>query len=726
MRPKLALIPIALALLLGPLPMLPKAAAQQSLFLPEARFRMLRNEISGDIAYDNLRYLTLYHSPNGGSRDFWREAEWIADRAKEYGLEDVQIHTLPYRSPSWWPTGGELWMVSPEERRLGSFEEAAVSIADYSRPSDVTAELVDVGDGGREEDYANVEVMGKLVLASGSLAKIHELAVEKRGALGIIYYAGYRALNHPDQIGWARLKREKPGDKPNTFAFVISARTAERLKRLLRPRPAQPGTSLPAGEKWVGPEKVVLHATVRSETREPSTQGLVEAYIRGKKRDLPSVVLTAHIQEEKTSANDDRSGCANVLEIGRAIMKMIREGKMERPQRDIRLWWANEIAAEYEYFALHPQERGNILVDLNQDMVGARQSAGSRIQHVTRTPWSRPSYLNDVVESIVQMVAKGNAAYLAAGQAGTEQPFSKAILSHLGSRERYGVEIVPYFDSTDHLVFNDSIVGVPGVTWTNWPDEYIHSSDDDLWQIDRTQLQRNAFTVAAVALYLANAGPAEVPTLVSEVASGAARRLDAALQTAIHLIAAASPDRRQAPPTAGQAAYFDAQNLLTTSVWREALAIDSVRAFSASETKVSSLITEFKRWVEARQPGLLADIGKFYKALTGTEAAAAPDHAGLSPKEQEMAKKIPELGATAADYIHKLDDLKPVEGLHTLMRFEALNFVDGHRSYLDIYRAVRAEAQSAGGWYYGEVSPEKVAAALDEAVQAGMLKVRVQ
>jgi len=720
MRPKFTLIALALAWWLGALPIPPQAVAQESLFLPEARFRMLRNEISGDIAYDNLRYLTLYHSPNGGSRDFWREAQWIADRAKEYGLEEVQIHTLPYRFPSWWPTGGELWMVSPEERRLGSFEEAAVSIADNSRTSDVTAELVEVGDGGRDEDYANVDVKGKLVLASGPLPKVHELAVEKRGALGVIYYAGYRAFNHPDQIGWARLKREKPGDKPNTFAFVISARTAESLKKFLRPRPAQPFSpgGEQEGEKWVGPEKVVLHATVRAETREPSTQGMVEAYIRGKRRDLPAIVLTAHVQEEKTSANDDRSGCANVLEIGRAIMKMIREGKMERPQRDLRLWWVNEFEAEYEFFALHPQERGNILADLNQDMVGARQSAGSRIQHVTRTPWSRPSYLNDVVESIVQMVAKGNSAYLAAGQAGTEQPYSKAILARLGTRERYGVEIVPYFGSTDHHVFNDAIVGVPGVTWTNWPDEYIHSTDDDLWQIDRTQLQRNALSVAAVALYLAHAGPADVPALVSEVASGAARRLDGALQTGMRLIAA-SPGRRQA-------AYFDAQNLLTTSVWREALALESVRAFSASEPKVSSVITEFKRWVEARQSGLLADLGKFYKALAGAEPPPAPDLAGPSAKEQEMAKKIPELAATAADYIHKLDDLKPVEGLHGLMRFEALNFADGRRSYLEIYRAVRAEAQSAGAWYYGEVSLDKVAEALDQAVKAGMFKVRVQ
>ncbi len=38
------------------------------------------------------------------------------------------------------------------------------------------------------------------------------------------------------------------------------------------------------------------------------------------------------------------------------------------------------------------------------------------------------------------------------------------------------------------------------------------------------------------------------------------------------------------------------------------------------------------------------------------------------------------------------------------MKFEALNYVDGHRSILDIYHAVRAESMSAGEWYYGTVT----------------------
>lgn len=54
-----------------------------------------------------------------------------------------------------------------------------------------------------------------------------------------------------------------------------------------------------------------------------------------------------------------------------------------------------------------------------------------------------------------------------------------------------------------------------------------------------------------------------------------------------------------------------------------------------------------------------------------------------------------------------------VEGpktLHGLMAWEALNFVDGKRSLLDIYRIVRGESLSAGEWYYGKVTPEDIEA----------------
>ena len=72
------------------------ALAQSSPFLPQDLYRKLTNEFSGDIAYDHLRSLTQFHSPNGAGGGFKAEAQWILDKARAVGLEDVRLHQLPY------------------------------------------------------------------------------------------------------------------------------------------------------------------------------------------------------------------------------------------------------------------------------------------------------------------------------------------------------------------------------------------------------------------------------------------------------------------------------------------------------------------------------------------------------------------------------------------------------------------------------------------------------
>ena len=58
------------------------------------------------------------------------------------------------------------------------------------------------------------------------------------------------------------------------------------------------------------------------------------------------------------------------------------------------------------------------------------------------------------------------------------------------------------------------------------------------------------------------------------------------------------------------------------------------------------------------------------------------------------------------------------------MRAEVYNFVDGRRSYYDIYKAVYAEAAAGGGWYYGAVTLEDVTRLLDASVEAKALTLR--
>lgn len=588
-----------------------------------------------------------------------------------------------------------------------------MAIADYSCSGTWEGELIDVGTGTNDADYEGKDVKGKIVLASGFPGGVMNQAVWNRGALGVVYYNAARGISHPDQIAWTSLRSRPPKDKENMFAFSISYRAGMELKQRLAPRPKPVPVPGAFGEGMVPGEKIVVRAKVEAQFEENPKQWIVEGWIRGTKIHDQQIVLTAHAQEEKYSANDDNSGCANVLEIARALVRLIQEGKIARPKRDIRFWWVNEISAEYEYFSVHAEEAKKMLVNLNQDMVGAKQSVGSRIQHITRTPWSRPSYLNTVMESIAGMVMKGNSAYLSAGMAGTPQPYSKAILSKLGTRERYGAEIVPYFDSSDHLVFNESVIGVPGITLTNWPDENIHSSDDDLWQMDATQLQRNAFIVAATAVYLASLKPEDVRALALQVRADGQRSLNESYHRATNLLTLVAPADRSA-------VYLKGANLLEQARLRAGATLDSVRVFGV-DAKAGAELEQLKARFTTAAANLLGDLGRNYAFLSG---GTSPPAAQFGEEEKAMAGKVPEVAGTVAEYFDKRQKIENYFGLHPLMAWETFCFVDGKRSYLDIYRVVRAEVQMAGEWYYGKVTARQVADLLDAAVKAGAVKMK--
>src|SRR5574341_1267386 len=191
-----------------------------------------------------------------------------------------------------------------------------------------------------------------------------------------------------------------------------------------------------------------------------------------------------------TSANDDGSGCANMLEIGRALARLVKDGTLPPPRRDIRFWWVNELQSQPQYFRDNPDEPGKLLLALNQDMVGARQSWGGRVQYASRLPWSLPHALDDVMESVLEAVRDTNTSYLANRGTGQPQPFLSEITAVKGLREPFHARMVPYFASTDHHAFTPRHVGVPATSLTNWPDEYIHSTGDDLENTDATQLER--------------------------------------------------------------------------------------------------------------------------------------------------------------------------------------------------------------------------------------------
>jgi hypothetical protein len=707
------------------------AGAQQSPFLPDPVYRVLVNEISGDISFEHVRWFTHWHRPTAGSEGFEAIAKYIEQKAKEYGLEDVRRINVKSDAAAWKVNAAELRLVQPFERRLAYSPEVQLSVADNSRASDIrAAELVDVGDGVTENDYADKDVAGKVVLTTGPLGAVMNEAVWKRGALGVVGISTARAVDYPDQLSWMRIPLESPdGSKKGTFGFVLSPREGQRLRR----------------ELALAKTSVKVSVKIDAGFTDPPFQSFVEAVIRGTEIHDQDIVLTGHIQEERFSANDDGSGLANVLEIGRALKKAIDEGRLPRPKRDIRFWWCDEIGGEEQFFANFPDERKQILANINQDMVGALQSAGSRVQFVSREPWSRASFLGDVVESIVAALVAGNTGYLAPGQVpstglpaeGLPEPglsYTRPILAPLGMRERYDARMIPFHNNTDSQVFNMGVVGIPAVTFTNWPDDFIHSTGDDLWQVDATQLERNAVAIAGATWFLADAGEAQAPLLATHVYGRALERMSRDARLAMETIAAALP-KGGSDLSAGAdrlrlvEAYDRAARLVREATRREHRALESVRAFARAGSPGAAAVDA----VLAQLPGV-ADAEKrlwaYYTTVVQAQSApksivpnvvggivpaadAPPPTSGLVPVMTDSVKEFLELR-------RKLD--RP-QALHPLMQYEALNFADGSRTVLDIFNAVAAEADSAGAWYYGTVRQADIEKLFESAAKVGMVKL---
>ena len=685
--------------------------SQSTPFLSDREIRMLVNEISGDRAFEHIRWLTHWHR-GSGMEGYFKAADYVQKAAREAGLQQVQFIEQPRMGPNYTAIAAELWIVEPIELKLADIGDHAIYLADGSHDADVTAELVWIGDASPEA-LKDKEVAGKLVLTTAPPAVAVRNAVWEKGAVGVISYVlseQKSLMDFPDQIAWTRIPIEPPKGKSGTFAFALPPRKGEALRKALQS--SREKDFFTTGQRFQG-GRLVLHAKVDTEISEtPGRTGFVEGWIRGTKYPDQQIVITAHLQEEQGSANDDGSGSGNILELARVFSKLIRQGKMPPPLRDLRFWWTDEIYSEYRYFQDHPEEPRKMLVNLHQDMTGAKQSMGNRVQHLIFAPFSRTSYLDALFESIGTYLIRTNNAYLPAGrQGGLPHPFSRPIYSTRGTRDNYNARFVPYFDSSDHRCFVEGIIGVPAVALINWPDDYIHSSDDDLDNIDPTQLRRNNFLIAAMAYYLAFAEADDVPLLAEATFSQGTRRLARDLETALSRI------RRASNGSASE--WKDAVLLIEQGIEREIRALNSIRIFAGNNKKANRLLDRLIDRVKKRKTSMLADARVYYEQVVGT----GPPRLRLTAEEQQAAKKVP-ANAPLSVYFDKRRQVRYRGKLHPLMRDEVYNFVNGRRSYYEIYKAVRAEALVAGAWYYGEVTLEDVVGLLDAAVAAGALVLK--
>lgn len=474
--------------------------AQIPPLLPEQTIAAISNELSGETAKRNLEGIARFHRQRG-SEGFHAAAELVAERARAYGLSNVEILKFPTDGKTFYGTqrsrlgwdaqSGELSEIRDgSQYKLASFAAEPVVLAEDSESADVTAELVDVGDGSKQSDYAGKDLKGKLVLVATAPASAQDIAVGQFGAAGIISYAQNQktAWSGDDQnlIRWGHLDSFSPN---RTFAFMVSLKTARAFQ-----------ARLGAGER------IRLHAQVVA-GQHPSAYEVVTATIPGGDPALRDreVAFSCHLDHQRPGANDNSSGCVTILETARTLQKLISEGRVPRPARTLRFIWPPEVEGTVTLLNARPEFARRIQAVIHMDMVGGGPETKS-VFHVTRGPMSLPSFVHDVAWAFASW-ANTQSDRFAAGL-----PAKYPMNAPEGGKEPLRAEYSPYTMGSDHDVYQDSSFGIPSIYMNDWPDRYIHTNFDSAANIDPTKLRRAAFVGAASGYFLASFSRVDLPS----------------------------------------------------------------------------------------------------------------------------------------------------------------------------------------------------------------------
>jgi aminopeptidase YwaD len=510
-------------------------AAQKPPLLPEKDLAALAQELSGETAKHNLEGVTRFHRQRG-SQGFHVAAELIAERARAYGLSDVAILTFPadgkvfygtQRSrPPWDAEFAELWEVGTQTPpvcdketvengktvfntrcgepkfaktvKVASYEAEPVTLAEDSESGDVTTDLVDVGDGTNESDYAGRNVRGKIVLAAAQPGEVQDLAVGKFGAAGIVSYAQNQKTawwgEDENLIRWGHLETFSPN---KTFAFMVSLKTGRAWRERLHKG-----------------EQIKLHAIVKA-GQHPGNLEVVTATIPGADPKLKDeeIAFSCHLDHQRPGANDNASGCVTILEVARTLQKLISEGKLARPARTIRFIWPPEIEGTLTLLNGKPEFASRIKAVIHMDMVGGGQVTKS-VFHVTRGPMSLPSFIHDVAWAFGEFVNEQSYKFAATGEA--EYP----LVAPEGGKEPLSAQDSPYSMGSDHEVYQDSSYRIPAIYLNDWPDRFIHTNFDIAANIDPTKLKRAGFIGAASGYFLARMTAQDLPAVQAQVEHG--------------------------------------------------------------------------------------------------------------------------------------------------------------------------------------------------------------
>jgi aminopeptidase YwaD len=625
----------------------------------------LQEECSGIRAYQAVADISRHHRIQA-SPGFRRAAEYVYEQLLKAGLQarilryPANTDTVFWGEPSfqeWDAQSGTLHLIDPQDqaRKLADYQETPISLIQRSVAFDSTAEVVALDRGETPEEYKGLDVAGKIVLARGNLRRVYDMAVRRRGAMGILF-DGMTKLE-PVRPSWALCDAIQytsfwwSGDERECFGFALSPREGEQLRRLIRERQ----------DEGSGPVRVRAHVDARLYD---GTIEVVSATIAGKERAEEEIVLVGHLCHPQPSCNDNASGAAAVLEVARALQSLIAAGRLDRPRRTLRFLWVPEMTGSYAFLA-DPANEARIprmIAGLNLDMVGQNQTKCGSSFLLEHPPDALPSFAPDLLARLREMLLPEVKTY-----------------TNLGGYPLFRYARIPFSGGSDHYIFSDPSVGVPMPMIIQWPDKFYHTTADTLDKVDPAMLGKTCVLSAAYVYWLARAGEPEARWLASEMSACFRQRTIGTMQKATTEI-------------------YDKDHQLSRDRVRRQLEYETERHQEALKSLARLAPIDVSEWQ--------ASDGTF----AGTEFSLVADRLPKEPDhtevDAEVARMIPRRlvrGPISADsYATRLDEAERDEWweLNQRLRKEASRTVpvlaqywtDGQRTVAEIGRRVRLEA----------------------------------
>ncbi len=498
------------------LPAFINTGAQNSVprtLLPETIVDEMIGEASGERAMNHIIEMGAYihDRPSTEYSDLLFESRYVLNKMKEYGLEGTDVKKYSGGS-TWDGIKATLWEISPGKSKIADYGDLPAVLASGSNDADVTAELVWVGEG-RQEDMEKNDVAGKIAVTSGSISMVHSQAVAK-GALGVISYNSPRPEKVPLAIPITGIGG-RGGSSNAKFGFLLPPREGMLLR-----------------DKLLAGEKITVHAVVESQNLEYNLE-VPTCIIKGTDPGAGEIIFSAHLFEGlvKMGANDNISGSASILEIARMLNTMIIEGRIERPKRTIRFIWVPEFSGTGPWVNDNKELMKKTLCNINLDMVGLWLKGSNSFFCMHRTTYGNAHYINDVMENYFNFTGIGNRSGLAISPG--REGYIRRIVAPTGTDDPFYYSIEDHYGSSDHEVFNDWGVQVPGIMMITWPDLYYHTSQDIADKCDPTQLKRVCFIGAAAAYTIAGASDEMALKIAGEVEGNGAARIGFQVERAI-------------------------------------------------------------------------------------------------------------------------------------------------------------------------------------------------